>query len=119
MAVLLDSCNNIKGKMFLQDVINDCQEGFILLEDGCLLRSEWRAHVIDQSGVKGTRDNRVVLSKCAGDGGSDGIEIIFDPRGYDLAVWNGGIRDEELEILRGFNLVVLPFFSWVCATEHL
>ena len=52
VAVLLDSCNNIKGKMFLQDVINNFQEGLILPEDGCLLRSEWRAYVIDRSGVK-------------------------------------------------------------------
>ena len=106
-------------KMFLQDVINDCREGLILSEDGCLLRSEWRAYVIDRSGAKGTRDNRVVLTKCARDGGSDGIEIIFDPRGNNLAVWNGRVRDEEPEILGGSNLVVSPFFSWVCATKHL
>ena len=65
------------------------------------------------------RDNRVVLSKCAEDGGSNGIEIIFDPRGDDLVAWNGRVRDEEPEILGVPNLIVSPFFSWVCTTEHL
>ena len=83
------------------------------------MRSEWRAYIINQSGAKGMRDNRVVLSKCARDRGSDGIEIIFDPRGYDLVAWNGRVRDEEPEILGVPNLIVSPFFSWVCATEHL
>ena len=62
-------------------------------------------------------DNWVVLAKSTGDAGPDWIEVIFDPGGNDLAVWNGWVRDQELEILRLSDRVVFPIFAWVCATE--
>jgi hypothetical protein len=56
-------------------------------------------------------DDQVVLAKSTGDAGPDWIEVVLDPGGNYLAVWNGWVRDQELEILGCTDLVIFPFFS--------
>ena len=84
VAELLNSCLHIKEEVLLHYVINNVRKEVILPEDGCLFWSEQRAWVVHRSGMEQACDDWVVFAKCAGDRGSDRIEIIFDPRGNDL-----------------------------------
>jgi hypothetical protein len=86
VAELLNSCLHIKGEVLLHYVINNVRKGVILPEDGYLFWSEQRAWVVHRSRMEQACDDWVVFAKCARDGGSDRIKIIFDPRGNDLAV---------------------------------
>jgi hypothetical protein len=62
-------------------------------------------------------DDWVVLAKSTRDAGPDWIEVIFDPGGNNLAVRNGRVWDQELEVLGFADLVIFLIFAWVCTTE--
>ena len=118
VAVLLYSCLHIEREVFLQDVINDFRKGLILLEDGGLLRREHRAYIIHRSGAKWAVDYWMVFAEGTGDGGPDRVHVIPNPRGDNLAARHSRIGNQEPEILRQSDLVIVPSIFRTRATEY-
>jgi hypothetical protein len=58
-----------------------------------------------------------MLAEGAGDRGPDWVEIVFDPGGDNLMVWNGWIWDKEPKILGGACGIIGSFISRMRATE--
>jgi hypothetical protein len=88
------------------------------VEDSSLFQGEQRISIVHWQWPEQTCDDWVVLAKSTGDAGPNWIKVVFDPGGNNLAAWDGWVRDQEPEILRFADLIVFPFFSWVCATEY-